>query len=252
MSEHQYSGEGDVHRSLAIMWAYDEAAGTRGPKPQLSVRRIVDEAIRVADTDGLEALSMRRVASELGVGTMSLYRYVPGKAELLDLMLDRVSEVPEDATLGDDWRTAMEAMARGMWALYTGHRWLPLVDQSRPVLGPNAMASFELALAALADAGLSDQERVAVITLIDSFVQGAARMVNAPILAERRTGITDHDFWQAQAPVMEAAMRTGAYPQMQRLTEDSFAQPAEEFFEFGLTWLLDGLEVQVGRRTGDS
>jgi len=249
MSDHQHSGEGDIHRSLAIMWSYDEGVGTRGPKPQLTVRRIVDEAIRVADEEGLEALSMRRVASELGVGTMSLYRYVPGKAELLDLMLDQVSELPEGATLGGDWRTAMETMARGMWTLYTEHKWLPWVDQSRPVLGPNAMAAFEVALAALDGVGLTDQERVAVISLIDSFVQGAARMVNAPVLAERRTGITDHDFWQAQAPVMEAAMRAGAYPQMQGLTETAFAQPAEEFFEFGLSWLLDGLEVQVRNRS---
>jgi hypothetical protein len=170
----------------------------------------------------------------------------------LDLMLDRVTELPTGATLGDDWRAAMETMARGMWRLYTEHMWLPWVDQSRPVLGPNAMASFELALAALDGTGLTDQERVAVIGLIDSFVQGAARMANAPVLAERRTGITDHDFWQAQAPVMEAAMRTGADPQMQRLTEAAFAQPAEEFFEFGLSWLLAGLEAQVGGRTGDS
>ncbi|HET6692826.1 TetR/AcrR family transcriptional regulator [Nocardioides sp.] len=249
MSDQQRSGEGDVHRSLAIMWAFAGGTATRGPKPQLSVRLIVDTAIRVADADGLEALSMRRVASELGVGTMSLYRYVPGKAELLDLMLDRVNEPPEDCTsLGDDWRTAMETMARGLWTLYTEHKWLPWVDQSRPVLGPNAMASFELALAALAGTGFSDQERVAVISLIDSFVQGAARMVNAPVLAERRTGVTDQEFWAAQAPVMEAAMRTGAFPEMQGLSETAFAQPPEEFFEFGLTWLLDGLDVQVRNR----
>jgi AcrR family transcriptional regulator len=249
MSDQQYSGAGDIHRSLAIMWEYDDAAGTRGPKPQLSVERIVVEAIRIADAEGLEALSMRRVASELGVGTMSLYRYVPGKAELLDLMLDRVNAIPEGATLGDDWRTAMETMMRGLWSLYTEHTWLPWVDQSRPVLGPNAMASLELALAALDDAGLTDQERIAVISMIDAFVQGLARMVNAPVLAERRTGVTDQEFWQAQAPVMESAMRSGAYPHMQGMTEDAFAQPPDEFFEFGLTWLLDGLEVQVRKRT---
>jgi AcrR family transcriptional regulator len=247
----QRSGEGDIHRSLAIMWSFAGGSSTRGPKPQLSVELIVGTAIRIADEEGLEALSMRRVASELGVGTMSLYRYVPGKAELLDLMLDRVNELPPDfTTLGEDWRAGMETLARGLWRLYTDHKWLPWVDQSRPVLGPNAMASFELALAALADTGFSDQERVAVISLIDSFVQGAARMVNAPILAERRTGITDYEFWQAQAPVMEEAMRTGAYPQMQQLSDSAFAQPPEEFFEFGLTWLLDGLEAQVAERAG--
>jgi hypothetical protein len=144
----------------------------------------------------------------------------------------------------------METLARGLWTIYRDHKWLPWVDQSRPVMGPNSMASFELALATLADTGFTDQERVAVISLIDSFVQGAARMVNATVLAERRTGITDHEFWQAQAPVMEEAMGTGAYPQMQQLSPEAFAQPADEFFEFGLTWLLDGLEAQVAKRSG--
>jgi AcrR family transcriptional regulator len=250
MSEQQRSGEGDIHRSLAIMWSF-AGGSSRGPKPQLSVDLIVDTAIRIADEEGLEALSMRRVASELGVGTMSLYRYVPGKAELLDLMLDRVNGVPEGYTsLGEDWRSGMETLARGLWTIYRDHKWLPWVDQSRPVMGPNSMASFELALATLADTGFTDQERVAVISLIDSFVQGAARMVNATVLAERRTGITDHEFWQAQAPVMEEAMGTGAYPQMQQLSPEAFAQPADEFFEFGLTWLLDGLEAQVAKRSG--
>lgn len=234
----------DPERAIELLWGAAEPE-----RPGLSLGRIVAAAVEVADAEGLAALSMRKVAERFGTTTMSLYRYVPGKAELLDLMLDRVNAIPEGATLGDDWRTAMETMMRGLWSLYTEHTWLPWVDQSRPVLGPNAMASLELALAALDDAGLTDQERIAVISMIDAFVQGLARMVNAPVLAERRTGVTDQEFWQAQAPVMESAMRSGAYPHMQGMAEDAFAQPPDEFFEFGLTWLLDGLEVQVRNRT---
>ena len=107
------SGSGDIGRTLELLWETGRRP-SRGPKPTLTLDRIVEAAIRVADTEGLEGLSMRRVAAELGTGTMSLYRYVPGKGELLDLMLDRVQRPSENpADLGDDgWRTALEALAR--------------------------------------------------------------------------------------------------------------------------------------------
>jgi len=95
---------------------------------------------------------MRRVADAFDVGTMSLDRYVPGKAELLDLMLDRISAPdPSVASLGDDWRTTIETLGRRMWRLYLRHPWLPFVDQSPPLLGPNSLAGFEFAVHGLDD-----------------------------------------------------------------------------------------------------
>ena len=91
------SGSGDLSRSLELLWGTREPA-TRGPKAELSLERIVDAAVALADREGLGALSMRRVATELGVGTMSLYRHVPGKGELLDLMLDRVGGFDGDGS----------------------------------------------------------------------------------------------------------------------------------------------------------
>ncbi len=92
----EHSGGGDISRSLALMWEFDLGRRTRGPKPKLSVDAIVDAAVAVADAEGLDAVSMRRIGQELGVGAMSLYRYVPGKEELLDLMLERVNAPVED------------------------------------------------------------------------------------------------------------------------------------------------------------
>ncbi|WP_426246307.1 TetR/AcrR family transcriptional regulator [Nocardioides sp. LHG3406-4] len=249
---HVHSGSGDISRSLALMWEYDDRAGTRGPKPKLSVVAIVDAAVAVADAEGLDAVSMRRVAADLGVGTMSLYRYVPGKEELLDLMLESVSEMPDDVSLGDAWRPAMETMGRSLWELYTTHRWLPLVDQSRPLLGPNMLRGFEVAVAALAGLGLTAQEQVAIISAIGSFTQSAARTHNSAAVAEERTGVSNEEFWKAQEPVLVAAMESGRFPHMAALGEDAFDMTGEAFFEFGLQLLLDGFGALVERRTAGS
>jgi AcrR family transcriptional regulator len=244
----EHSGSGNINRSLALMWGLDLKL-SRGPKPTLTLDLIVTAAIQIADADGLEALSMRRVAEALGVGTMSLYRYVPGKAELLDLMLDRISAPdPSVPSLGDDWRTAMETLGRCMWQLYVRHPWLPFVDQSRPLLGPNSLDGFEFALHGLADSGFTSQQKVNAIGLIEAFASSAARMHNNAVTAEQRTGLSTEEFWQAQGPVIEKAMSTGRYPLIATLDDDAFASTAEEFFEFGLRCLLDGLEALVDRR----
>ena len=230
------------------MWALDMKP-TRGPKPTLTLERIVSAAIEIADAEGLEALSMRKVAEALGVGTMSLYRYVPGKAELLDLMLDQTnSQDPSLDRLGDDWRTAMEELGRSIWRLYLRHPWLPFVDQSRPLLGPNSLDGFEVALRSLAGSGLTDQQKVNAIGVIEAFVSSAARMHHNAVTAEQRTGLSTEEFWEAQGPVIEKAMSTGRYPLIATLDEDTFASTGEEFFEFGLLCLLDGLGVLVDRR----
>jgi AcrR family transcriptional regulator len=245
----EHSGSGDIHRSLALMWDLGEKP-TRGPKPTLTLKRIVTAAIQIADAEGLEALSMRKVAEALGVGTMSLYRYVPGKAELLDLMLDRLGGPdPTVESLGDDWRSALEALGRGIWRLYLRHPWLPFVDQSRPLLGPNSLDGFEVALRGLKASGFTDQQKVNAISLIEAFVSSAARLHNNAVTAEERTGLSTDEFWQAQTPVIEKAMATGRYPLIATLDDDAFASSAEQFFEFGLQCLLDGLQALVGRRT---
>ena len=244
----EHSGSGDIHRSLALMWALDMKP-TRGPKPTLTLERIVSAAIEIADAEGLEALSMRKVAEALGVGTMSLYRYVPGKAELLDLMLDQTNnQDPSVDRLGDDWRTAMEELGRSIWQLYLRHPWLPFVDQSRPLLGPNSLDGFEVALRSLDGSGLTDQEKVNAIGVIEAFVSSAARMHHNAVTAEQRTGLSTEEFWEAQGPVIEKAMSTGRYPLIATLDEDAFASTGEEFFEFGLRRLLDGLQALVDRR----
>ncbi|MGP3922686.1 MULTISPECIES: TetR/AcrR family transcriptional regulator [unclassified Streptomyces] len=251
MTTTEHSGSGDLNRSLELLWDFG-AKPARGPKPGLSLDRIVTAAVAVADAEGLDAVSMRRVAAELGVGTMSLYRYVPGKAELLDLMLDKVNDVGDATEIapGAGWRAALEKVAHGSWRLYTRHPWLLLVDQARPVLGPNALAGLELALGGMREAALSDKEKMGVLVALDGYVSGCARSHLNSVRAEQRTGITDDEFWNTQAPILEKAMATGRYPLMAALADDTFTGSGEEIFEFGLQRLLDGLEAFVERRSG--
>lgn len=245
----EFSGSGDVSKSLELLWDLREKS-TRGPKPGLTLERIVEAAVAVADAEGLAALSMRRVAAELGVGTMSLYRYVPGKSELLDLMLDAVVG-PEDGFPDSDdagWREVLDAVARGMWNMCLRHPWYAQVDQARPLLGPNNVAALEYVLRHLRKTGLSDQQMMMVISAIDNLVTSVARAHVNAMNAEQRTGVSEEDFWAAQEPVLVAVMGTGQYPVLASLDDDTFTFSHEDIVEFGVRALLDGVEAHIARR----
>jgi AcrR family transcriptional regulator len=250
MTTTETSGSGDVSRSLELLWGTGERP-SRGPKPGLTLDRIVTAAVELADAEGLAAVSMRRLSTELGTGTMSLYRYVPGKAELLDLMLDRVAGIPLDspayASEGDDWRDAVRAMARVHLDLYRAHPWLLRVNQARTVLGPSAVRGLETSLAALQGMGLRDPEVISVIISVQSFVSGIARLELETAEAAQQTGVSDADFWKSQEPFLVRAMSTGSYPMLAALSEDAFS-PDFDHFGFGLARLVDGLEVLVRER----
>ncbi|MFF1376553.1 TetR/AcrR family transcriptional regulator [Streptomyces sp. NPDC058308] len=237
----------DITRSLDLLWG-EGARPARGPKPGLTLDRIVTEAVRLADAEGLAAVSMRRLATELGTGTMSLYRYVPGKGDLVDLMLDRVHTPPEeDGPWTGGWREGVEAYARETLVLYRRHPWLLHANQARPVLGPGSVGGLDRTLSRIKSMGLTDPELVGVIVMTEGYVTGVARTQVHEAEAAKRTGLTDEEFWAAQAPTLDRIMRSGRYPALAHLSDDSFG-PDFDHFEFGLQRLLDGLDVLVARR----
>jgi AcrR family transcriptional regulator len=241
-----------VSLSLALLWGTRERPA-RGPKRGLTLDQIASAAIAVADADGLDALSMRRVGRELGVGTMSLYRYLPGKTELLDLMLDAVSDPSEELTRseGKDWRSMLAVVARSARDRYLAHPWLLQVNWSRPVVGPNTLAGLEHVVAGLNGLGLTDQERITVLITIDGFVTGVARSRLHHAAAVEMTGLSDEEFWARHYPVLEKAMASGEYPAMASLSEDAFSLGWDESFEWGLQRVLDGIEALIdSRRSG--
>ncbi|MEU0526708.1 TetR/AcrR family transcriptional regulator [Streptomyces niveus] len=255
MATTESSGGGDVSRSMELLWGTGERA-TRGPKPGLTLDRIVTAAVALADAEGLSAVSMRRLSTELGAGTMSLYRHVPGRAELVDLMLDRVqgesagpAADPDASAAAPGWRKTVETAARDELALYQAHPWLLSVNQTRPVLGPGAVGGMETVLAGLKGMGLSDPELISVLVMVSGYVSGVARTQVHAVEVQLATGITDEEFWKAQEPMLSAVMTSGRYPVMATLSADAFG-PDFDHFEFGLQRLLDGLEVLVAQRTG--
>ncbi|GAA4058839.1 TetR/AcrR family transcriptional regulator [Nonomuraea soli] len=246
----EYSGKGDPARSLALLWRTSEKPSRKG-KPELNVDRIVRAAIAVADEEGLQALSMRRVAERLGVGTMSLYTYVPGKPELLDVMLDTVygeTDRPADVTGG--WRDRLRHIARENWALYLRHPWLLQVASNRPVLGPNVTAKYEYELRAIDGIGLTDIEMDSVLTLVTDFVHGSARGAVDVARAEQATGLSDEQWWAAHAPFLARIADTTRYPVATRVGQAAgeahqSAYDPDHAFEFGLERILDGVEALV-------
>ncbi|GAA5092885.1 TetR/AcrR family transcriptional regulator [Nocardia iowensis] len=246
MTSTEASGSGQITRTLALLWDSGPRP-SRGPKPGLTLDRIAEAAIEVADSEGLDAVTMRRVATQLGTGTMSLYRYVPGKAELLGVMLDRVQRPTGEPVRGDGWRGALETMAYEQLELNRRHPWLLQVNQARPVLGPSAVEGMEVMLSRIRPMGLPDRELVSVVIMISGYVDGVARTQLYQEEVERKTGLTDDEFWAAQYPVLERALASGRYPVMASLAEDSFDRGFDHF-GFGLQRILDGLEHYVAQR----
>src|SRR6185437_7160180 len=156
--------------SLELLWGLREP-GSRGPRRGLTLARIVDAGIHVAQTEGVGALSMARIAKELGVGTMSLYRYVASKDELLTTMVDAGLGAPPPPAAGEDWRAGLTRWAVGVRAAYQANPWALRVPISGPPLGPNNVAWLDNALATMAGAPLTEQEKLSCVMLVSGFVR---------------------------------------------------------------------------------
>jgi AcrR family transcriptional regulator len=245
------SGGSDPARSLALLWRPPAPPGARAG---LSVDRIVAAAIELADADGLGALSMRRVAEKLGAGTMSLYTYVPAKAELIDCMVDTVyGEVADPAAEAGGWRARLEAVARASHALYLRHPWMLQAATGRPGLGPNAVAKYDAELRTVDGLGLDDVEMDSVVAMVASFVHGAAREAVEAARTAQRSGLTDEEWWRASEPFLARVFDPARHPLAARVgaaagaAHNAASDPAHAF-EFGLQRLLDGIEVLVKAR----
>jgi AcrR family transcriptional regulator len=249
----EFSGGGDLRRSIALLWGL-AGPGRRGPKPSRSLEEVVLAAIVIADAEGLPALSMRRVAEALKLSPMSLYTYVPSKAELVDLMVDRVSaEVEEPGPAHAGWRAKVEHLARERWAMAQRHPWIMQIGVHRPPLGPNVLAKAEATLQAIDGLGLDDLEMDLLNAVIVNYVRGAARAALEAREVVQRSGITDQQWWARNEELLQGLIDPGRYPTTVRVGEsykaamDLVMDPTRNF-EFGLQRVLDGVEVFIARR----
>ncbi|MCD2469499.1 TetR/AcrR family transcriptional regulator [Streptomyces sp. MBT42] len=229
----------DPKVTLALLWGEQEQP-RRGPKPTLTPERIVAAAIAIADAEGLDAVSMQRVAADLGVTTMALYRYFPGKGELVDLMADSVlGTPPEDIGRLEGWRAQLTAWARACWALYRAHPWiLTATAMRRQLMGPNQLAWLDAALAALAPAGLTAAQQHDTVLLIIGHIRSLAQqLVHADEEGDQEWNRLAGEVLERHGhryPALAAAIAAGA-----------FAPQGDDPLDYGLHRILDGVTYLI-------
>jgi AcrR family transcriptional regulator len=288
----QHSGGGQPARTLALLWRHHRppaasgepatpAKPALGRKPTLNLDAVVDAAIALADAEGLAAASMTRVAKALGVGTMTLYTYVPSKEELLDLMIDQVlgeRELPEP---GDprpaDWRDQVEVYSEQTRAMFRRHRWLAQISTIRPPVGPGMLAGREYLLSALsalsststnsntgsssrtdgdgdgdgdggAVSGLAPAQINAGALAITTYVDSAASLEADSEQLEQVTGQSNDAWWNERNELWETYFDVERHPTMTAIWHaggfgHGTRQAAVDSYRFGLDRLLDGIQA---------
>lgn len=254
------SGQAPLPPGLDLLWGRRQP-GRRGPKPGLSVDAIVDIAVLLADAEGLEAVSMARVAEQLGFTPMSLYRYVASKEELLQLMWNAGARGADQVVLdGDDWRSRLRSWAVIQRELLDRHPWITQMPMAAPPLAPNSLTFVERGLETLDGTGLADADKLRVIGLLSSYTLSEARMahdaaraVNDAVRAAQAAGDTEPGpAWTFEALLREL-IDDRAYPRLYRIAwsagaGDESASPGEhEEFLFGIDRILDGVQALIGQ-----
>ncbi|MEV5411874.1 TetR/AcrR family transcriptional regulator [Thermopolyspora sp. NPDC052614] len=221
----------------------------RGPRPSFSRAQLTEAAIRVADAEGLEALTMRRVAAEIGAGTMSLYRYIDGKDDLIDLMVDKVAVefIPDDLPITDDWRANLRGMAEHSRSAILRHPWLAPLAAGRQSSGPNRIRLMERALSMLDGLDIGVDRMLTIIGTVAAYVQGYVMSELAEAEARRRTGVDIAEWMAMQAPYIMSVLQSGEYPRFARMITEAGKElmgPGDRF-AFGLECVLDGIAASL-------
>src|SRR5215470_3595178 len=233
------TGAGDPARTLKLLWRDPAAVPRHGPRQGLTIDQVVDAATALADAEGLDAVPM------------TLYTYVPGKAELLDLMLDAAyARMPRAGPAGQPWRQRLTAVAAENRALFEAHPWAAAISAIRPPLGPGLMAKYEHELSSLDGLGLDDVQMDDALTHLLTFVQAWARA--AADARDNRRVQDDEQWWAAHAPRLEKVLDPAAYPLAARVgtaagTAHGAAYDSGHAYDFGLQTILDGLAALIDR-----
>ncbi len=230
-------------------------------RPSLAREQIVRAAIELADAEGLEAVTMRRLAQQLGAAAMSLYWHIPHKDDLLDLMLDTAfgevelpeqelpeQELPEQEQPALDWRADLRLFARHMRDVLRRHTWLPSLISSRPLPSPNRLRYVERLFAALAGLGLDFNTISGILTTVEAYVDGSAQHEVSPEEIRRRTGLAEAEWRATFAAYLQQILSSGQYPTVARLIAGNAGITADAPFEFGLECVLDGIAARIATR----
>jgi|HubBroStandDraft_6_1064221.scaffolds.fasta_scaffold20269_5 AcrR family transcriptional regulator len=247
------SSDQGIPGSIAAAWGVRERPH-KGPKPALSLPRIVDAAVRVADTEGLDAVSMGRVAAELGAAPMSLYRHVSAKEELLRLMVDAAwGDSPGPLAPGENWRAGL---SRWAWALRDGakrHPWVVRIPLNSLPIMPREVDWFEDALASLGDTALTEARKASVIMLLAGYVRNLATTEADIMAAIQASGLSPAEWMSSYPRLLSQLTDPQRFPALTAFIAagvfDAEDGPDDEFI-FGLDRILDGIEDLIDGRTG--
>lgn len=233
--------EPPVPPSLATAWGLRERPA-RGPKPSLSLSRIVQAGVDIASTEGLPAVSMARVAQELGASTMSLYRYVTAKEELLTLMVDAALGPPPAPDPDEDWREGLTRWTWGYHERLSAQPWAVRVPISGPPTTPNQVAWMERALWTMRDIGLTEDQKASVLLLLSGYVRNEATLTVELTVA----GFISDEAMIGWSRLLRSLTDPDRFPALHALLESGVfdrADPPEKEFAFGLERILDGIEA---------
>ncbi|MFV2020784.1 TetR/AcrR family transcriptional regulator [Micromonospora sp. LOL_023] len=221
-----------------------------GPKPVYSRVQITEAAIRIADAEGLEAATMRRIAAEIGGGAMSIYRYVPSRDDLVELMADQVmGEIDIAGMPSDDWRTDLTRYADGLRAMWLSHPWMATVQRSLPSFGPNQLLLIERLMGVL-DAFISIDENLGLIAMLSGYIEGTVREEISSAKELRRSGLSESEWMARSHPYVDQLVKSGEYPIFTRIVMQA-RQPhlsRDDQFRAGLQRVLDCIAAALPSR----
>jgi AcrR family transcriptional regulator len=241
---------GPDRRLPPVIWMMPERPA-RGPKPAHSRDEIAAAAIKIADAEGVDAVTMRRVAAEVGCGTMTLYRYVPTKDALFDLMNDATAGEDDlgNRLTGVDWRADLRVLAHIQRGMLLRHPWLITIQSGRPSLGPNSLRAVELGFGVLDGLGLDVDQMLIMFGTLTAYIRGAVAAELAEQEAQRRTGLSVEQWQDRMAPYIRTLIDSGEYPMFNRIIVEAAIPHSDggpgEGFALGLERVLDGLAASL-------
>ncbi|MDH6123476.1 TetR/AcrR family transcriptional regulator C-terminal domain-containing protein [Kitasatospora sp. GP82] len=231
----------DLRAGVALLWG-EQDQPTRGPKPSLTPHRIAEAAVAIADAEGLDAVAMSKVAAEFGVSAMALYRYVPGKAELVQLMVESVlAPAPDLSAVGEGWRPQIIEWARRSAKIHRSHPWLlAATAMRRQLMGPNQLAWLDAALAALEPAGLTAAQQHRVFVLVAGLVR--------TLVQQQLDFDEEHSQEWIRLTGELLGRHADRFPALTRaIAAGAFAPDTVDPLEFGLDRILDGVQTLIDR-----
>ncbi|MDP3950000.1 TetR/AcrR family transcriptional regulator [Microbacterium sp.] len=235
----------ELPRGIALAWGV-AANPQRGPKREMSVEKIVDAAVELADAEGIGAVSMAAVAAKLGFTPMSLYRYVTAKDDLLLLMQEQGTGLPPDEyRLQEGWRAKLRTLFEAQVIVYLSHPWMLSLPITGSPITPNSSAWIDAGLDSLADTPLNDAERLAVALSVTGEARWYGLVSAGYIEQSRASGLSAAEVSAQEAALFDRVISADEYPALRRAIDAGVFTAEDDPFRFAVERIFDGVEAYI-------